>query len=114
MNSNLAENKDIDILHVLEANENKAAKKDDNTDKQIVKLQEELSGEKSARKTERFAWILADAILVDCLILPPLSTGLCGFIMMLELILLLTLANAYELSLPTILLRKMLSKIGVE
>lgn len=114
MNSNLAENKDIDILQVLEANENKAAKKDDNTDKQIVKLQEELSGEKSARKTERFAWILEDAILVDCLILPPLSTGLCGFIMMLELILLLTLANAYELSLPTILLRKMLSKIGVE
>lgn len=103
-----------ELLNILNNNVREVSQEPETTDKQIVQLQDELTDERKSRKTERFSWIMAGSILLDCLILPPLSGGICTFVMVLQMILLLTLANAYELELPTILLRKVLNKLGVE
>lgn len=98
---------------ILKLNNNEVSRVSDKTDEQVVELQNMLTSERDSRKVERFVWTLCVAMLMDCLILPGLPGGVMTLVVLLEMVLLIILANLYNIEIAVRLLDKIWNKIGM-
>lgn len=98
---------------ILLLNDNNVSQLSDKTDEQILELQNLLTSERKERKVERFFWILSLFILLDCLILPPLTEGVMTLIVLFELIFFMYLAKYYNMEFAVRLFSKIWNRLGV-
>ena len=81
-------------------------------DQQIAELQNDLEYEKDQRKEERFAWVIVSVILVDILLLGPMTNPVTPIgIFVLELIALLIFARRSGIDYVAVLLDKLIGSV---